>query len=117
MLKPPAYPNVTFYIGETSPKSFTITKHLPDNHIFTPDCPLQLDYTINILQAIDGLAKVSEDTTTNINTFTVTLNLPTNPTLTNYKIEVKIMNINGIFQETIGYFFLIPSCPDPPLPA
>ena len=38
----PTYPNVTFVIGESSPKTFTLPKHIQNSHTLSTDCQVAL---------------------------------------------------------------------------
>lgn len=105
---------MTFVIGESSPKTFTLPKHINNYHTLSADCQVALKYNITIIDLIDGFSMLSNETVNGLNTFDVTFTLPSSPTLKEYKVKVYLENKNGMGLSTLGYFFVKPSCPDPP---
>jgi hypothetical protein len=105
---------VTFVIGESSPKNFTLPKHIKNSHTLSANCQVSLKYQITIIDLIDGLSMVTNETVTGLNTFDVTFALPSRPTLVEYRVKVYMSNVNGMGLSTLGYFFVKPTCPDPP---
>lgn len=105
---------MTFVIGESSPKTFTLPKHINNYHTLSADCQVALKYNITIIDLIDGFSMLSNETVNGLNTFDVTFTLPSSPTLKEYKVKVYLENNNGMGLSTLGYFFVKPSCPDPP---
>ena len=57
---------------------------------------------------------LTNQTVTGLNTFDVTFALPASPTLKEYRVKVDLKNVNGMGLSTLGYFFVKPTCPDPP---
>ena len=71
-------------------------------------------YNITIIDSIDGFSMVTNETVTGLDTFNVTFALPTSPTLVEYRVKVYMSNVNGMGLSTLSYFFVKPTCPDPP---